>query len=499
MSTEQTAEVGHGFVLGEAFVADAVLAGIDLGPLGLQYQELFAEALADGVITAEERERLEKAADNLGIDRMKLHQLEQAMIARHEASHRVKVVEKWEEEAPRSLSPIQVSSAGDPEKTMLLKQIERLNARIVELEAELREARANVNVEVDVTGLAETLEVVEESPEQLRARIRRDPLNPRLFENLLAVSTRSHDLETQFWASQALVALGSPSDLQKKPYERHKQTSLIAPRAGLGSREWSDALVHPEQDALTGLILGRITPAVLVGRVTQLRREKKLPPPNEEQRQDPAESTLMAVRALGWAAAVLGIGTPPIYVEPERQGGYSHLPGVPPHTVVGATVLRGKTHTQHAFLAGRHLAMYRQEHFVKTLFSSVTDLEDLFLAALLLGSPTLPIAEHLKQRVSPISKGLLPMIDPAHLDGLRADFKNFVAEGGRTNLQRWTTSVEKTACRAGLLLCADLPTALGVLAQEEGPRGPLAADLLAFSVSDQHARLRAHLGVTLSN
>lgn len=499
MNTNHAAEVGDGFVLGDGFVAGQALAGIDLGPLGEQYQELFAEALADGVITAEERERLEKAADNLGIDRMKLHQLEQAMIAAHEANHRVKVIEKWEEEAPRSLSPIQVATAGDPEKEMLLKQIERLNARIVALEAELREARANVNVEVDLTGLADTAEHVEETPEQLRARIRRDPTNQRLYETLLAVSTRSNDLETQFWASQALVALGSQSELHKKPYERHKQTTLIAPRAGLGPREWSDALVHPEQDALTGLILGRITPAVLVGRVTQLRREKKLPPPNEELRQDPATSTVMAVRALGWAAAVLGLGTPPVYVEPERQGGYTHLPGVPPYTVVGATVLRGKTHTQHAFLAGRHLTLYRQEHFIKTLFSSVTDLEDLFLAALLLGSPTLPIAEHLKQRVSPISKGIQPMIDAAHLEGLRADFKNFVAEGGRTNLQRWTTSVDKTACRAGLLLCADLPTALAVLAQEEGPKGPLTADLLAFSVSEQHARLRAHLGITLSN
>jgi hypothetical protein len=188
---------------------------------------------------------------------------------------------------------------------------------------------------------------------------------------------------------------------------------------------------------------------------------------------------------------------PPVFVEPERDVGYSHQPGVPPYSLVGANVLRGKTHTQHAFLAARHLVLYRQEYFVKTLYSSVTDLEDLFLAALLLGSPTLPIAEHLKNRVAPISKGLAPMLDAAQLDALRADFKNFVAEGGRTNLMRWSTSVDKTACRAGLLLCGDLPAAVALLAEEEGAKGPLAADLLGFAVSERHAALRAHLGLKL--
>lgn len=139
------------FALAEGFTAAKTSVGLDLGPLGSHYQELFAEALADGVITADERARLEKAADNLGIDRLKLSALEQAMISAHESHFRVKVVEKWEE-APTSLSPIRVAAEGDPEKGMLLKQIERLNARIHELEEELRLARAHENVEVDVTG-----------------------------------------------------------------------------------------------------------------------------------------------------------------------------------------------------------------------------------------------------------------------------------------------------------------------------------------------------------
>jgi hypothetical protein len=484
------------FALADGFVAAETSFGLDLGPLGSHYQELFAEALADGVITADERERLEKAADNLGIDRLKLSALEQAMISAHEAHHRVKVVEKWED-SPASLSPIRVAAEGDPEKMMLLKQIERLNARVLELEEELRAARAQQHVEVDVTGLADTSEHLEESVEQLRARARRDPANPRCFESLLAAALRAEDKEGQLWASQALVALGAATAVTRRCYDEYKQGTAPAPRASLRLEQWNESLVHPEQDALTGLILGRITGPVLIGRVTQLQREKKHVPPPADQKQDLNVTTVMAVRALGWAAAVLGMTAPAVYVQPERDVGYSHQPGVPPHSLVGAQVLRGKTHTEHAFLAARHLVLYRQEYFIKTLYSSVSDLEDLFLAALLLGSPTLPIAEHHKTRVAPISKGLAPLLDAAQLEALRADFKNFVAEGGRTNLLRWSTSVDKTACRAGLLLSGDLPAALSLLQEQEGPKGPLAADLLGFAVSERHAALRRHLGVQL--
>jgi hypothetical protein len=116
---------------------------------------------------------------------------------------------------------------------------------------------------------------------------------------------------------------------------------------------------------------------------------------------------------------------------------------------------------------------------------------------LLIGSPGLPIAQHLRTRVTPISEALAPMLNPAQLDSLRQQFKAFVADGGRTNLLRWSESVDKTACRAGLLLCGNLSSALEVLQPEEGPKGPLSADLLAFVVSDRYGQLRQKLGIAI--
>ena len=137
--SEDRADVG-GFEHAQGFVAGETSGSLGLGPLEMQYEELFGEALADGVITAEERLRLEKAADNLGLDRQRLLRLEQAMVAAYQSRHRVQIVEHYEEAAP-SLAPLRVEAEGDAGRALLLKRVEQLQARVKELEEELRRDR----------------------------------------------------------------------------------------------------------------------------------------------------------------------------------------------------------------------------------------------------------------------------------------------------------------------------------------------------------------------
>jgi len=160
-------------------------------------------------------------------------------------------------------------------------------------------------------------------------------------------------------------------------------------------------------------------------------------------------------------------------------------------------VLSGRTQLEHAFLAGRHLSWYRQEHYVKILFNAVPDLEDLFLAALTIGNPGLPIAEDMRRRVTPIAQAIQPMLEAPHVDALRGCFLRFVEEGGRTNLQRWSHATEKTACRAGFVLSNDIATAVAILAKEEGESGELGRDLLAFAASERYFKLRRQLGIAI--
>jgi hypothetical protein len=491
--SDERADVG-GFEHAQGFVAGEVSGSLGLGPLEIQYEELFAEALADGVITAEERSRLEKAADNLGLDRSRLFRLEQAMVAAYQSRHRLQIVEHYEEAAP-SLAPLRVEAEGDAGRALLLKRVEQLEARVKELEDELRRAQAAVNVEVDLTDLQSSADDASEDPDEVWRRLRRNPTSTEGYRQLFRIQSARADADAAFRASEALVALGAANADERATFERGRAQSLIAPRGSLSQAAWHDFLFHPEQELLTGQIFSLIAPAVLVGRVTSLRRDGKLYQPAAAAKQDAAKATITAVRAVPWAAAILGLACPNLFLDKGRDVGFEHIPGVPPCTVIGKRVLSGRTQLEQAFLVGRHLTWYRQEMYLRTLFGSVPDLEDLFLAALTIGNPGLPIAEDMKRRVAPIAQAIQPMLEPQQLDALRGCFLRFVEEGGRTNLQRWSAATEKTAARAGLLLCGDLGTALGILETEEGAQGELAKDLLWFSASERYGKLRRQLGV----
>jgi hypothetical protein len=483
------------FELGRGFDQGTTSGALELGPFAASYAQLFADALQDGVITATEREQLDQAASELGMSRAQLQQFEHAMVHAYELHHRVKVVERWQ--APVRLPPPPAGTTDVASSALLIAQIEQLSRRVRELEAELREARSHVNVEVDLTGLGSADAGAEEAPEPLRAGIRRDPTNPELFARLYAACGAAGDRDGQFRAAQALVVLGAANAEQAALDAQHEPEGLITPQRALSTQDWNTALAHPELDIVTGNILSLVTPAALMGRVAGLRRAKRLPELSESQRHDAKDSTVMAVRALGWAATVLGMPTPAIYTDVERELAYAHVPGVPPYSLIGKQALAGRTQAEIAFLAARHMTYYRAEFFVKVLFSEVNELEDLFLAALLIGSPSLPLPTHVKSRVAPISGALEALLDAERRDLLRQQFQTFVADGGRTNLLRWSESIDKTACRAGLCLSGDLGAATRVLAEDEGPEGPLRADLLAFAVSERHGKLRRRLGIAI--
>ncbi len=105
----------------------------------------------------------------------------------------------------------------------------------------------------------------------------------------------------------------------------------------------------------------------------------------------------------------------------------------------------------------------------------------------------------MKRRVQPIADAIAPMLEPAQVDTLRGCFLRFVEEGGRTNLLRWATAVDKTACRAGLVLANDLITAARTLAPEEGSLGELSKDLICFATSERYFRLRRQLGIAVQD
>jgi hypothetical protein len=497
---------GIDFALAEGFQQGSPAGGLGLGILEAQYEELFAEVLEDGVITEEERQRLEKAAVNLGLDRDRLARLEEAMTAAYETHHRVRVLDVSQAKrgsvgpwpTPGSTPPRPAAVVIDPAEVERLKrEVQTLRARVAELTLELERAQAALNVEVNLSEIEAAAAVVQ-TPEEAWKQVKREPHNPAAYRALYEAYDAAGQLDGKLVTAEALVALGAATPSEQELASQAAHTSLIAPVRAVDASLWQSCLIHPEQEAVVGAIFGVVAPAILIGRVTTLRRDGQLPPLSPEKRQDPATTTVMAVRAVPWGAAILGLAVPGIFVEKELDAGFRQRPGVPPVTIVGRGALSGRSATALAFMVGRHLSDYRAEHFVKTLFPGTEDLEDLFLAALIIAHPQLPLRPSHRARIEPIARAIEPLLEPAQHDALRGHYLRFADEGGRANLHRWRLGVDRTAVRVGLCLSQNLNAALGVLAEEEGALGPLALDLLTFATSDRFLRLRRALGVAKS-
>lgn len=481
------------FEHGEAFDRGTRAGAVSLGRFESMYEELFAEALQDGVITLEERQQLEQAGKNLGLEPRQVRKLEEALQAAYEARHKIVIRDESYDEPAASLRPLELPDDGRAQA--LQRRIAYLEARVAELEAELEEAQAHVLVEVDFSDFEAASK---DDPAELLRRLRHDIRDAETLHALFAALSPTSDLDRRLAVAEVLDFLGAANAEQTAFLKAHRVGGLVRPEASLGQDAWRRLLFHPDEEPVVGDVFAVVVSAVLMGRVSALRRDNALPKLEASKRHDPKTSTIQAVRCFDWAAAILGFPTPPVFVDPEADYTARMLPAVPPALGLGQKALSGRSVNELAFLAGRHLASLREEHFVALLVPGLKNLEEIFLAALSIGNPGLPLNAQVKEQVIPLAKALSPILESAQVDRLRGHFLRFVEEGGRVNLQRWALAADRTASRAGLLLSADLRAAYTVLSLEDPAHvDEKMDDLLSFMVSDRYVRLRKQLGIAL--
>ena len=118
--------------------------------------------------------------------------------------------------------------------------------------------------------------------------------------------------------------------------------------------------------------------------------------------------------------------------------------------VAGQTVLTGFSPQELTFICGKHLAMYRGEHYIKTLFPTVTELTVLLFAGIKLVAPEAPVPQDIEKQITLTGQQLRQFMQPMQLEGLRMVVKKFLAEGAKANIKRWVQCVDITAARSGL-------------------------------------------------
>lgn len=353
--------------------------------------------------------------------------------------------------------------------------------------------------------LAELYEVSErfdEAIEEQRKILENDPLKVDPYRALyrLYLQKRSYD---EAWCLAAAMAFMKKIDGEEKQFfEDYKPQGMLQVKGRLGNEHWVKHLFHEDENIYISKIMEMIAPAALQAKIAQLQAQGKLPTLDKRFKQDPATSTVTFAKTFGWAAQVLGIPSPELYVRNDVPGSIVAVPAVPPASLAGQTVLTGFQPQELTFICGKHLAYYRGEHYIRTLFPTQAELTIMLFAGVMIAAPNTPMPADMQAQIRATAQELAKYMQPVQLEGLRIVVKKFIDEGAKANIKRWNQAVEQTACRAGLLVCADLEIAKKIIGAEPSLPGDLTPqekikDLLLFSVSENYAALRKALGIAV--
>ncbi|MEM1032526.1 MAG: hypothetical protein AAGN82_19425 [Myxococcota bacterium] len=336
--------------------------------------------------------------------------------------------------------------------------------------------------------------------QHLRTAAQLDPSRTETYRRLFELGQRYDALEVSFLAASVLITLEAADQRERIIYREHRITGVPGHVRPLDEDGWP-LLLGEDRDVLVDAIICAIAPAVLRSRTKSLSAEGKLPVLPDSARQDLQGSTLSVVRSIAWASQFLSVHTPAVFLDETNPGTLVAPAAVEQSILVGQGSLRGRSLGELAFISGRHLALRLPEH---ELVAHVQDLEELsvyFLSAVNVVRGDVAAGD-LGARVDALTPILSGQQTPQEREALNDAVATFSAAGGRADLTRWLASVERCVNRAGLLMCGDLETAVGVLREMGEPRAftPLEQrthDLYAFAVSADYARLRLQLGSAL--
>ncbi|AKT41625.1 tetratricopeptide repeat protein [Chondromyces crocatus] len=334
------------------------------------------------------------------------------------------------------------------------------------------------------------------------AMVKIDPMRVDPYKRLYRLYLDSKQYDPAWCIAGALAFLRKADQEEQQYYEDYRPQGLIQAKSRLDNEQWIRNLFHEEENLYVGKIFEMLAGAALQAKIKTLEAQKQLPVLDARFRQDPATSTVTFARTFGWAANVLGLPAPLLYVRSDVPGALVAVPNPQPASVAGQTVLTGFSPQELTFICGKHLSMYRGEHYIKTLFPTVTELTVLLFAGMKLVAPETPVPPDIEKQIIATAQQLRQFMQPMQLEGLRMVVKKFLAEGAKANIKRWVQCVDITAARAGLLLCADMEIARKILAAEPQQPGDLPPqdklkELLVFATSEQYFALRHTLGISI--
>src|SRR3984957_12433662 len=354
----------------------------------------------------------------------------------------------------RAIAYFDAASVDDPSNAEAQAALVQLRPPAQEPDAEAREGEAD---RLFAEG-ADDAALIE-----LEIAAAREPTRSSLYEKAFASHRRSGQTDAALLAALALEELDAADVDHQILIDQFRTVGPVRVRSSLDESSWA-ALAAPGSDAVLTALFAAVENAAIAARVEELRDQRKLVALDPAERLSEA-STASIVRSFQWAARVLSVGCPNLYLRDDVSGGIAAILNREPSTGLGPSVLSGPSAKELAFLAGRHLTFYRPGYQVLLHYPDRDALTTLLLAAAQVAMPK-AAGPSKAPAVVALRARLARHIEADERAALAKALRALDARGGQAALGAWMCSVELTAGRAGLLLSGDLAAATAILRAE---------------------------------
>ncbi|MDX2093176.1 MAG: hypothetical protein SFX73_35360 [Kofleriaceae bacterium] len=337
--------------------------------------------------------------------------------------------------------------------------------------------------DADVLELVERTATSRTNTELLRSGWREALEDPTSGEALVTSTAASGHADAAFLAASTMVALGTASKQMAALYEQQRLRAFISPPGTFAREQWA-LLCHKDDGLELGHLMELLAPAVHAMSPMTLA-ESDLDPSLQLAPEDipPVFGKLRLE-----IARVLGVPAPAVYPRVELGKQIHVLATSPSVLVAGDEALTSPERPELVFRLvramtflppGRAVGASRPGRVMRAVVmatfreasGSTVGLED-------------PLAASAGKALAALS--------PDARTGARAAALRLLSRGGGLNLTAWARALTRTADRAGMLLCGDVPAAFA----GANEMGQLDRDLQDFAFSAAHVKLRAQLGLS---
>ncbi len=321
--------------------------------------------------------------------------------------------------------------------------------------------------------------------EPLRAGWREALHDPRSGAALVKTTEASGHADAAFLAAATMVALGTADDQMASVYESHRVRTLVIPKQALGRDQWG-LLRHKDDNVELGGLIELVAPAVHALAPMTLADSDL----DSSQKIDDMDLPASFLRLRGKFSELLGVEPAPVYPRVELGSQIHVVACNPPVLVAGDDALLSPERPELVFRLvramtflwpGRAVGASRPGRVLRAVVMAV------FREA---SNSTVGADDPLAAQAA---AAVAQLPDEVRIQARAAAIRLLSRDKG-LNLSLWARSLSRTADRAGMLMCGDIPAAFAGAKDA----ADLDRDLIEFSYSAAHVQLRKQLGLARS-